>query len=388
MKLFWQKAEVQKFEHAKDFAEEYNIGKKDFILASKSTYEAYFAALGLEAHVEYKSKYGKGEPTDEMIDALLADFRKTDCDRIIAIGGGAVIDMAKILVLAGDYSAEEIFGRKVPLKRAKTLIAVPTTCGAGSEVSNVSIAEFTKLHTKMGLAVDEIYADRAVLIPELLTGLPYSFFATSAIDAFIHAIESYVSVMASDYTRGLSLQAIKLVFDYLEKSVKTPDMESREKMHNASTMAGMAFANAFLGICHSVAHKIGGEYGIPHGRTNAILLPHIIRYNAKDPQKHAMFPKYDFFRADTDYADIAKFLGLKGETTAELVEALATAVYELGKSVGIDMNLKAQGVTQEVLDATVDRMAELAYEDQCTTANPKEPLISELKQIIVDAYNG
>lgn len=167
MKLFWQKAEVQKFEHAKDFAEEYNnIGKKDFILASKSTYEAYFTALGLEAHVEYKSKYGKGEPTDEMIDALLADFRKTDCDRIIAIGGGAVIDMAKILVLAGDYSAEEIFGRKVPLKRAKTLIAVPTTCGAGSEVSNVSIAEFTKLHTKMGLAVDEIYADRAVLIPD------------------------------------------------------------------------------------------------------------------------------------------------------------------------------------------------------------------------------
>ena len=125
----------------------------------------------------------------------------------------------------------------------------------------------------------------------------------------------------------------------------------------------MAFANAFLGICHSVAHKIGGEYGIPHGRTNAILLPHIIRYNAKDPQKHAMFPKYDFFRADTDYADIAKFLGLKGKTTAELVEALATAVYELGQSVGIDMSLKAQGVTQETL-------------------------ISELKQIIVDAYNG
>ena len=192
MKLFWQKAEVQKFEHAKDFAEEYNIGKKDFILASKSTYEAYFAALGLEAHVEYKSKYGKGEPTDEMIDALLADFRKTDCDRIIAIGGGAVIDMAKILVLAGDYSAEEIFGRKVPLKRAKTLIAVPTTCGAGSEVSNVSIAEFTKLHTKMGLAVDEIYADRAVLIPELLTGLPYSFFAPIY---FMIAISSRLTVI-------------------------------------------------------------------------------------------------------------------------------------------------------------------------------------------------
>lgn len=218
--------------------------------------------------------------------------------------------------------------------------------------------------------------------------VPASVTADTGMDVLTHAIESYVSVMASDYTRGLSLQAIKLVFEHLENSVKRPDAESREKMHNASTMAGMAFANAFLGICHSVAHKIGGEYGIPHGRTNAILLPHIIRYNAKDPSKHAMFPKYDYFRADTDYADIAKFLGLKGKNTAELVDALATAVYDLGVSVGIDMNLKAQGVTQEILDSTVDHMAELAYEDQCTTANPKEPLISELKQIIIDAYNG
>ncbi len=212
--------------------------------------------------------------------------------------------------------------------------------------------------------------------------------ADTGMDVLTHAIESYVSVMASDYTRGLSLQAIRLVFDYLEKSTHTADMEAREKMHNASTMAGMAFANAFLGISHSIAHKIGGEYGIPHGRTNAILLPHVIRYNAKDPQKHAMFPKYDYFRADTDYADIARFLGLKGKTTEELVEALAQAVYDLGVNVGIDMNLKAQGVTQEILDNTVDRMAELAYEDQCTTANPKEPLISELKQIILDAYEG
>ena len=226
----------------------------------------------------------------------------------------------------------------------------------------------------------------AIVDPQFVMTVPASVTADTGMDVLTHAIESYVSVMASDYTRGLSLQAIKIVFDYLERSVKNPDLESREKMHNASTMAGMAFANAFLGISHSIAHKIGGEYGIPHGRTNAILLPEIIRYNAKDPQKHAMFPKYDYFRADTDYADIAKFLGLPGETTEELVEALATAVYDLGCRVGIKMNLKAQGVTQEVLDATVDRMAELAYEDQCTTANPKEPLISELKQIILNVY--
>ncbi len=158
-------------------------------------------------------------------------------------------------------------------------------------------------------------------------------------------------------------------------------------MHNASTLAGMAFANAFLGIAHSIAHKIGGEYGIPHGRANAILLPHIIHYNAKDPQKHALFPKYEFFRADTDYADIAKFLGLKGNTTEALVESLAKAVYELGQSVGIEMNLKSQGVSEEELNESIDRMAELAFEDQCTTANPKEALISEIKDIIQTSYD-
>ena len=256
MKLFWQKAEVQKFEHAKDFAEEYNIGKNDFILASKSTYETYFAPLGLEAHVEFKSKYGKGEPTDVMIDALLADFRKTDCDRIIAIGGGAVIDMAKILVLEGNYTAEEIFGRKVPLKREKTLIAVPTTCGAGSEVSNVSIAEFTKLHTKMGLAVDEIYADRAVLIPELLTGLPYSFFATSAIDAFIHAIESYVSPKATLYTQMFSMKAMEMIIEGFQKIAEHGEeyrMNLLDDFLTASNLAGIAFGNAGTGAVHAMS---------------------------------------------------------------------------------------------------------------------------------------
>ncbi|EWA50074.1 iron-containing alcohol dehydrogenase, partial [Staphylococcus aureus] len=179
----------------------------------------------------------------------------------------------------------------------------------------------------------------------------------------------------------------KLTFEYLKSSVEKGDKVSREKMHNASTLAGMAFANAFLGIAHSIAHKIGGEYGIPHGRANAILLPHIIRYNAKDPQKHALFPKYEFFRADTDYADIAKFLGLKGNTTEALVESLAKAVYELGQSVGIEMNLKSQGVSEEELNESIDRMAELAFEDQCTTANPKEALISEIKDIIQTSYD-
>ena len=159
MKLFMQKPLIQKFDHAKEFVEAYQIGEGDFILASKRIYETYFAPLNLKARVEYKSNYGAGEPTDVMINALLADFRKAGCDRIIAIGGGAVIDMAKILVLDGNAAAEQYFRREVPLRKVHPLIAVPTTCGAGSEVSNVSITELTSIHSKLGLAVDEIYAD-------------------------------------------------------------------------------------------------------------------------------------------------------------------------------------------------------------------------------------
>ncbi|WP_048972964.1 bifunctional acetaldehyde-CoA/alcohol dehydrogenase [Enterococcus faecalis] len=328
---------------------------------------------------------------------MMVDFQP---DTVIALGGGSAMDAAKGMWMFYEHPDTEFFGakqkfldiRKRTYKIAKPektqFICIPTTSGTGSEVTPFAVITDSETHVKYPLADYALTPDVAIVDPQFVMSVPASVTADTGMDVLTHAIESYVSVMASDYTRGLSLQAIKLVFDHLENSVKRPDMESREKMHNASTMAGMAFANAFLGICHSIAHKIGGEYGIPHGRTNAILLPHIIRYNAKDPSKHAMFPKYDYFRADTDYADIAKFLGLKGNTTAELVEALATAVADLGKSVGIDMNLKAQGVSQETLDTTVDRMAELAYEDQCTTANPKEPLISELKQIILDAYVG
>lgn len=326
---------------------------------------------------------------------MMNDFKP---DTIIGLGGGSAMDAAKGMWMFYEHPDTSFFGAKqkfvdirkrtyqIEKPEKSKLVCIPTTSGTGSEVTPFAVITDSDTHVKYPLADYALTPDVAIVDPQFVLTVPKSITADTGMDVLTHAIESYVSVMASDYTRGLSLQAIKIVFDYLEKSVNNPDEEAREKMHNASAMAGMAFANAFLGICHSIAHKIGGEYGIPHGRTNAILLPQIIRYNAKDPQKHAMFPKYDYFRADTDYADIAKFLGLKGNTTAELVEALATAVYELGKSVGIDMTLKAQGVTQETLDSTVDRMAELAYEDQCTGANPKEPLISELKQIIIDSY--
>ncbi len=328
---------------------------------------------------------------------MMVDFKP---DTVIALGGGSAMDAAKGMWMFYEHPDTSFFGAKqkfldirkrtykIDKPETTQFVCIPTTSGTGSEVTPFAVITDSETHVKYPLADYALTPDVAIVDPQFVLSVPASVTADTGMDVLTHAIESYVSVMASDYTRGLSLQAIRLVFDYLEKSTHTADMEAREKMHNASTMAGMAFANAFLGISHSIAHKIGGEYGIPHGRTNAILLPHVIRYNAKDPQKHAMFPKYDYFRADTDYADIARFLGLKGKTTEELVEALAQAVYDLGVNVGIDMNLKAQGVTQEILDTTVDRMAELAYEDQCTTANPKEPLISELKQIILDAYEG
>ncbi|MGC7793655.1 bifunctional acetaldehyde-CoA/alcohol dehydrogenase [Staphylococcus epidermidis] len=320
-------------------------------------------------------------------------------DTIIALGGGSAMDAAKAIWMFFEHPETSFFGAKQKFldirkrtykitkpKNAK-FICIPTTSGTGSEVTPFAVITDSETHVKYPLADYALTPDIAIVDPQFVLSVPKDVAADTGMDVLTHAIESYVSVMASDYTRGLSLQAIKLTFDYLKSSVQENDKHSREKMHNASTMAGMAFANAFLGISHSIAHKIGGEYGIPHGRTNAILLPHVIRYNAKDPQKHALFPKYDFFRADTDYADIAKFLGLKGNTTEELVDALANAVYDLGCSVGIDMNLKSQGVTEELLHSTIDRMAELAFEDQCTTANPKEPLISELKGIIETAYD-
>lgn len=320
-------------------------------------------------------------------------------DTIIALGGGSAMDAAKAIWMFFEHPETSFFGAKQKFldirkrtykitkpKNAK-FICIPTTSGTGSEVTPFAVITDSETHVKYPLADYALTPDIAIVDPQFVLSVPKDVAADTGMDVLTHAIESYVSVMASDYTRGLSLQAIKLTFDYLKSSVQENDKHSREKMHNASTMAGMAFANAFLGISHSIAHKIGGEYGIPHGRTNAILLPHVIRYNAKDPQKHALFPKYDFFRADTDYADIAKFLGLKGNTTEELVDALANAVYDLGCSVGIDMNLKSQDVTEELLHSTIDRMAELAFEDQCTTANPKEPLISELKGIIETAYD-
>lgn len=311
MKLFQQKTRIQKFDGAREFAEEYQIDEGDFILASRSAYETWFAPLGLKAHVEYKSKYGSGEPTDVMIDGLLADFRKTGCRRIIAIGGGAVIDMAKILVLEGESSTEQIFRREVPLKKVRPLIAVPTTCGAGSEVSSVSITELTSIHSKLGLADDSIYPDEAALIPKLLKDLPYSFFATSAIDAFIHAIESYVSPKANLYTEMFSKQAMEMILrGFRRMAEEGPEcrMELLDEFLTASNLAGIAFGNAGTGAVHAMSYPLSGVYHVTHGEANYQFLT-------------AVFGVYQKRNPRGKIQEVSRFL-------ARILECEETRVYE------------------------------------------------------------
>ena len=219
--------------------------------------------------------------------------------------------------------------------------------------------------------------------------LPQKITADTGMDVLTHAIEAYVSNMASDYTDGLAEKAVELVFKnirtaYNDGSNKT----AREKMHNASTIAGMAFTNAFLGINHSLAHKIGGEFHLPHGRINAILLPYVIRYNASKPTKFVSFPKYEYFVADQKYADLSRRMNFPAYTNEEGVNSLIEEIKKLNADLGIPKSFKEQGVDEKEWLAKIDMLADRAFEDQCTTANPRLPLVEELKQILIDSYYG
>lgn len=287
MKLFQEKTQIHTFQEVKEFIDMYSLDEKDFILASQSIYESYFAQYNVPAHVCFKSAYGQGEPTDAMIDALIKDFRESNCERVIAIGGGAVIDMAKLLILDGNASCEQYFLQKVEIKKVRTFIAVPTTCGAGSEVSNISIAHIESMNSKFGLAVDALYPDYAILIPSLLSKLPYSFFATSAIDAFIHAMESYVSPRANVYTRMYSKQAIEMIlngFKVISKEGKEARVNLFEEFLVASNLAGIAFGNAGTGAVHALSYPLSGVYHVTHGEANYQFFSEVFKmYQSLDP---------------------------------------------------------------------------------------------------------
>lgn len=269
------------------------------------------------------------------------------------------------------------------------MVAIPTTSGTGSEVTSFAVISDKEKNIKYPLADYELTPDIAIIDPELVMTLPKKITADTGMDVLTHAIEAYVSNMASDYTDGLAEKAIELVFKYLPIAYKDgSDETAREKMHNSSTIAGMAFTNAFLGINHSIAHKLGGEFHIPHGRTNAILLPYVIKYNSTKPTKFVSFPKYEYFIADNKYANISRKMGWKAYGDEEGVNSLIEEIRKLMKELEMPMSLKEAGVPEEEFLSKLDMLAERSFEDQCTTANPRLPLVEEIKQILIDSYYG
>ncbi len=330
-------------------------------------------------------------------------MRSFSPDVIIALGGGSSMDAAKGMWLFYEYPEVDFNDLKQKFmdirKRAfrypelgkkAQLVCIPTTSGTGSEVTPFAVISDKAHNKKYPLADYSLTPSVAIIDPAFTMNLPASITADTGMDVLTHATEALVATLASDYTDGLALQAIKMVFEYLPRAVKNGknDPEAREKMHNASAMAGMAFANAFLGVCHSMAHKIGGVHHVPHGRANAILLPHVIRYNGTRPDKTSTWPKYNFYKADKQYASVAAMLGLKFNTVEEGVEAYAQAVANLGKEVGIDMNFGGQGIDEKTWMDSVHDIAMLAYEDQCSPANPRLPLVKDMEEMLIKSYKG
>ncbi len=363
--------------------------------------EYYLRKRKLPVAIEVFSDVEPDPSTDtvERGTRMMAQF-KPDC--IIALGGGSPMDAAKAMWLFYEYPDTSFDSLKMKfldirkriykyprLGRKAKFVAIPTTSGTGSEVTSFAvITDKNKGNTKYPLADYELTPDVAIIDPDYVYSLPKTAVADTGMDVLTHAIEAYVSVMANDYTDGLALKAIQLVFENLEDSYHKADPKAREKMHNASTIAGMAFANAFLGINHSLAHKWGGQYHTAHGRTNAILMPHVIRYNAEKPTKFASFPKYDHFVADKRYADIARLLGLPCGTTEEGVNSLIDAIRKLNSALGIPESFQALGFEANDFESKVDYLADRAFEDQCTTANPRMPLVTELADVYRNAFYG
>ena len=329
-------------------------------------------------------------------------MRSFEPDTIIALGGGSSMDAAKGMWMYYEHPEVNFDDLKQKFmdirKRAfrypdlgqkAKLVCIPTTSGTGSEVTPFAVITDRTENKKYPLTDYSLTPTVAIIDPALTYSLPKKITADTGMDVLTHATEAYVSTLANDYTDGLCIQAVKMVFKYLERSYNngSSDHEAREKMHNASTLAGMAFANAFLGMNHSMAHKIGGEFHVPHGRANAILLPFTIRYNGQKPQKLSTWPKYDHYDADERYAELARAIGLKFNTVAEGVEAYAKAVGELGRKVGIQMNFKSQGIDRDTWMNAMDKLSYLAYEDQCSPANPRVPMVEDMKKIMIAAYD-
>ena len=270
-------------------------------------------------------------------------------------------------------------------------IAVPTSAGTGSEVTPFAVITDEKTGTKYPLADYELMPKMAIVDSNMMMNAPKGLTSASGIDAVTHALEAYASMMATEYTDGLAKESLKNIFEYLPRAYENGanDPEAREKMANAATMAGMAFANAFLGVCHSMAHKLGAFHHLPHGVANALMINHVLRFNASEvPTKMGTFPQYDHPHTLRRYAEVAESLGLKGKDDQESLDNLINAIEELKEKIGIKKTIKDYGVDEKDFLDRLDEMTEQAFDDQCTGANPRLPLMSEIKDMYLKAYYG
>ncbi len=387
------------------------VGKKRaFIITDKPLFDLgmikevtdVLESINIEHQIFYDVQ---PDPTLSTIEMGLARVNTFQPDVIIAFGGGSPMDAAKVIWLMYEHPEVEFDGiatrfmdiRKrvyeLPaLGKKAEMVAIPTTSGTGSEVTPFAVVTDDLTGIKYPLADYALTPNMAIVDPELVLNMPKSLTAFGGIDALTHALEAYVSVLATEFTDGLALQAIALLLEYLPRAYKlgAKDPEAREKVHYAASIAGMAFANAFLGICHSLAHKLGSTFHVPHGLANALMITHVIRYNATDaPFKQAIFPQYEYPHAKERYAEIADYLHLGGETPDEKVEKLVQAIDNLKVEIDIPLTIKEAlaGEDQEFYEQ-IEELAEQAFDDQCTGSNPRYPLIKDLQELYILAYRG
>ena len=333
-----------------------------------------------------------------------AAMRAFEPDCIIAVGGGSAMDAGKIMWVLYEHPEVDFMDLAMRFmdirKRVYTFpkmgekayfIAVPTSAGTGSEVTPFAVITDEQTGVKYPLADYELMPDMAIVDADMMMNAPKGLTAASGIDAVTHNLEAYASMMATDYTDGLALRSLQMIFKYLPRAYDNGanDPEAREKMANAATMAGMAFANAFLGVCHSMAHKLGAFHHLPHGVANALMIDEVLRFNAAEvPTKMGTFPQYAYPHTLARYAEVADYLGLKGRDDREKLESLIAAVNGLKERVGIKKTIKDYGIDEKAFLATLDEMTEQAFDDQCTGANPRYPLLSEIKDMYLKAYYG
>ncbi len=381
--------------------------KRAFIITDKSLFDLGYTRkvtdilepLGIQCQIFSDVRPDPDLTTINKAKAMVDTFAP---DVLIALGGGSPIDAAKILWIMYEHPElkfEDLAMRFMDIRKRifefpqlgqkAEMVAIPTTSGTGSEVTPFSIITDDSTNIKYAIADYALTPSMAIVDTDLVLTMPKGLCAASGIDVMTHALESYVSSMATEYTRGLSVEAGRLILNYLPTSYKTADVKAREHVHHAATIAGMAFANAFLGVCHSMAHKLGAAFHIPHGFANALLISQVIRYNATDcPVKQCAFPQYRYPNAKAAYAAFAEGIGLKGKTDDEKVDNLIKAIEGLKKDLNIPLSIKEWGISKEDFTEAMKTLPTLAFDDQCTGTNPRYPLIEEIEKLYWLAYEG